>query len=58
MDECDCVVPRDKVADFILYTHRLAKDLDIRIPASGMPATEYARLCLPRRPRGKGLQEN
>ena len=35
MDECDCVVPRNKVADFILYTHRLAKDLDIRIPSFG-----------------------
>ena len=35
MDECDVVVPRDKVADFIIYTHRLAKDLDIRIPSFG-----------------------
>jgi glycolate oxidase len=35
MDECDVVVPRNKVADFILYTHQLAKDLDIRIPSFG-----------------------
>ena len=35
MDECDVVVPRNKVADFIIYTHQLAKDLDIRIPSFG-----------------------
>ena len=35
MDECDVVVPRDKVAEFILYTHQLARDLDIRIPSFG-----------------------
>jgi len=35
MDECDVVVPRDRVAEFILYTHQIAKDLDIRIPSFG-----------------------
>ena len=35
MDECDVVVPRDKVAEFILYTHQVAKDLNIRIPSFG-----------------------
>ena len=35
MDECDVVVPRNKVADFIEYTHRLANELDIRIPSFG-----------------------
>jgi glycolate oxidase len=35
MDECDVVVPRNKVADFIIYTHQLAKELDIRIPSFG-----------------------
>jgi len=35
MDECDVVVPRNKVAEYIKYTHALAKELDIRIPSFG-----------------------
>ena len=35
MDECDVVVPRNKVAEFIEYTHSLAKELHIRIPSFG-----------------------
>ena len=35
MDECDVVVPRRRIADFIKYTHQLAKELDIRIPSFG-----------------------
>ena len=35
MDECDVVVPRVHVADFIQYTHALAKEMDIRIPSFG-----------------------
>ena len=35
MDECAVVVPKDKVADFILYTHEVAKQVDIRIPSFG-----------------------
>ena len=35
LDECDVVVPRNRVAEFILYTHKLAKDFDIRIPSFG-----------------------
>jgi glycolate oxidase len=35
MDECDVVVPRDKVADFILATHQMARELAIRIPSFG-----------------------
>ena len=35
MDECDVVVPRDKVADFIIFTHQLAKELRLRIPSFG-----------------------
>jgi glycolate oxidase len=35
MDECDVVVPRDKIAEFILFTHQIAKELDIRIPSFG-----------------------
>lgn len=35
MDECDVVVPRNKVADFIKYTHKISKELSIRIPSFG-----------------------
>ena len=35
LDECDVVVPRSKVAEFILFTHRLAKEMNIRIPSFG-----------------------
>ena len=35
MDECDVVVPRSRVADFIKYTHSVAAELGIRIPSFG-----------------------
>ena len=35
MDECDVVVPRNKVAEFIEYTHRVADELGLRIPSFG-----------------------
>lgn len=35
MDECDVVVPRNNVAEFIKYTKILAKEFDIRIPSFG-----------------------
>jgi glycolate oxidase len=35
MDECDVVVPKDKIADYIKYTHQLSKQLGIRIPSFG-----------------------
>ena len=35
MDECDVVVPRNKVAEFIEYTHEIARELNIRIPSFG-----------------------
>lgn len=35
MDECDVVVPRDRVADFIKYTHQVARELNLRIPSFG-----------------------
>lgn len=35
LDECDVVVPRDKVAEFILYTHKVANELNVRIPSFG-----------------------
>lgn len=35
MDECDVVVPRNKVAEFINYTNELQKEFDIRIRSFG-----------------------
>ncbi len=35
MDECDVVVPRSKVADFVLYTHDLSNWLNVRLPSFG-----------------------
>lgn len=35
MDECDVVVPRNRVADFIKYTHTISENLDIRIASFG-----------------------
>lgn len=35
MDECDVVVPRSRIADFIRYTHEIAEKLQVRIPSFG-----------------------
>lgn len=35
MDECDVVVPRSEVANFIKFTYELAKKYNIRIPSFG-----------------------
>ena len=35
MDECDVVVPGNKVDTFIKYTHELAKEFNVRIPSFG-----------------------
>ena len=35
MDECDVVVPRNKVAEFIKYTNQLQKQFDVRIRSFG-----------------------
>lgn len=35
MDECDVVVPVDKVDTFIKFTHQLADEYDVRIPSFG-----------------------
>lgn len=35
MDECDVVVPRNRIADFVHYTHELEKEMGIRIPSFG-----------------------
>ena len=35
MDECDVVVPRSQVANYIKFTYELAKKYDIRIPSFG-----------------------
>ena len=35
MDECDVVVPKSKVADYIKYSHEVAKQVGLRIPSFG-----------------------
>ncbi len=35
IDECDVVVPKSKVAEYIKYTHEVAKQLNVRIPSFG-----------------------
>lgn len=35
MDECDVVVPRDKIADYIFFTHDISEKYQVRIPSFG-----------------------
>ncbi len=35
MDECDVVVPVNKVDEFIKFTHKISADLNVRIPSFG-----------------------
>jgi len=35
MDECDVVVPRSRVDEFIKYTHKIAEETKVRIPSFG-----------------------
>ncbi|MEG0752276.1 MAG: FAD-binding oxidoreductase [Angelakisella sp.] len=35
MDECDVVVPRNRIAEFIKYTHLVAEQVELRIPSFG-----------------------
>jgi len=35
MDECDVVVPRDRIAEYIDFTHKLAGEYNMRIPSFG-----------------------
>lgn len=35
LDECDVVVPKSRVADYIKYTHDVAKQINVRIPSFG-----------------------
>lgn len=35
MDECDVVVPRSRVADYIKYIHELSKEMKMRFPCFG-----------------------
>ena len=35
MDECDVVVPKDKIAEYIKYTHEVSKQIGMRIPSFG-----------------------
>ncbi len=54
MDECDVVVPKDKIADYIKYTHQLSKDLDIRLPSFGHAGDGNLHIYICR----DGLDEN
>ena len=47
MDECDVVVPRDRVADFIKYTHEVAGILNLRIPSFGHAGDGNLHVSLP-----------
>ena len=46
MDECDVVVPRDRVADFIKYTHEVAGILNLRIPSFGPRRRRETFMCI------------
>ena len=35
MDECDVVVPRNRIAEYITYTYSIARSLHMRIPSFG-----------------------
>lgn len=35
MDECDVVVPKNRVGEFVAYTHQLAGEVGLRIPSFG-----------------------
>ncbi len=35
MDECDVVVPKDMIAEFIKFTHSLSDEMGVRIPSFG-----------------------
>jgi glycolate oxidase len=35
MDECDVVVPRSQIANFLLFTHEISKSLNMRIQSFG-----------------------
>ena len=35
IDECDVVVPKSKIAEYIKYTHDVAKKVNVRIPSFG-----------------------
>ena len=35
MDECDVVLPRTRVAEYIRFTHELEREYDIRLPSFG-----------------------
>lgn len=35
MDECDVVVPRNRIAEYIKYTHEVSRETGLRIPSFG-----------------------
>jgi glycolate oxidase len=57
LDECDVVVPRNRIADFIKYTHVLSRELDIRIPSFGHAGDGNIHVYLCRDGLGAGRWE-
>lgn len=54
MDECDVVVPRNKVAEFVKFTHELQRRFDIRIPSFGHAGDGNLHIYLLRDQMGEG----
>lgn len=54
MDECDVVVPRSRIADFIKFTHRLAEELNVRIPSFGHAGDGNLHIYICRDALGQG----
>ena len=54
MDECDVVVPKNKVAKYIEYTHEVAKEVNVRIPSFGHAGDGNLHIYICR----DGLNEN
>lgn len=43
MDECDVVVPVNKVDEFIKFTHSLSEEMNVRIPSLGYAKKDYLK---------------
>lgn len=59
MDECDVVVPRDKIADYIKFTHKVAADVGIRIPSFGHAGDGnlHIYICRDKKPQAEWEQK-
>ena len=58
MDECDVVVPRTEIADFLAYIKELSVSLDIRIPSFGHAGDGNLHIYLCRDTLAKDIFEN